>query len=70
MRTAKALIRLGGAQADLSLRWAHIHFVGFVMSRLISHFRNWWKEISSEISALGNYRRVKLFSSQSNCVKY
>ena len=26
------------AQADLSLRWAHIHFVGFVMRRLISHF--------------------------------
>ena len=24
------------AQADLSLRWAHIHFVGFVMSRLMS----------------------------------
>ena len=24
------------AQADLSLRWAHTHFVGFVMSRLIS----------------------------------
>ena len=23
------------AQADLSLRWAHIHFAGFVMSRLI-----------------------------------
>ena len=23
------------AQADLSLRWPHIHFVGFVMSRLI-----------------------------------
>ena len=23
------------AQADLSLRWAHTHFVGFVMSRLI-----------------------------------
>ena len=23
------------AQADLSLRWAHIHFVGFVVSRLI-----------------------------------
>ena len=22
-------------QADLSLRWAHTHFVGFVMSRLI-----------------------------------
>ena len=30
MRTAKTLIR-----ADLSLRWAHTHFVGFVMSRLI-----------------------------------
>ena len=30
------------AQADLSLRWAHSHFVGFVMSRLIS--------ISSEYS--------------------
>ena len=26
------------AQADLSLRWAHIHFVGFVMSRLIFLF--------------------------------
>ena len=25
------------AQADLSLRWVHTHFVGFVMSRLISH---------------------------------
>ena len=24
-----------GAQADLSLHWAHTHFVGFVMSRLI-----------------------------------
>ena len=24
------------AQADLSLRWAHSHFVGFVMSRLKS----------------------------------
>ena len=31
MRTAKALIRLGG---DLSLHWAHSHFVGFVMSWL------------------------------------
>ena len=27
---------MGFAQADLSLRWAHSHFVGFVMSRLIS----------------------------------
>ena len=25
----------GSARADLSLRWAHIHFVGFVMRRLI-----------------------------------
>ena len=27
------------AQADLSLRWAHTHFVYFVMSRLIYFFR-------------------------------
>ena len=27
MRTAKTLIRLGGCKADLSLRWAHTHFV-------------------------------------------
>ena len=26
---------VGGGFADLSLRWAHSHFVGFVMSRLI-----------------------------------
>ena len=32
---AKTLIRLGGWPADLSLRWAHSHFVGFVMRRLI-----------------------------------
>ena len=25
------------AKADLSLRWAHTHFVGFVMSRLINN---------------------------------
>ena len=45
---AKTLIRLGecpywywsdwaNAQADLSPRWAHTHFVGFVMRRLICH---------------------------------
>ena len=28
------------AQADLSLRWAHSHFVGFVMSRLKCYFCN------------------------------
>ena len=27
------------AQTDLSLRWAHSHLVGFVMSRLISSMR-------------------------------
>ena len=26
------------AQADLSLRWAHSHFVGFVMMRLMMRF--------------------------------
>ena len=29
------------AQADLSLRWAHTHFVGFVMSRLIYQNCSW-----------------------------
>ena len=33
--TAKTLIRLGEAQADLTLRWAHNHIVGFVMLWLI-----------------------------------
>ena len=32
VRPAKTQI----SQADLSLRWAHTHFVGFVMSRLRS----------------------------------
>ena len=27
-------MRTADAKADLSLRWAHSHFVGFVMSRL------------------------------------
>ena len=36
MRTAKTLIRLADAQADLSLSWAHTHFVGFVVSWLMS----------------------------------
>ena len=35
MRTAKTLSDWAHAQGDLSLRWAHTHFVGFVMSRLI-----------------------------------
>ena len=32
---------LADAQADLSLRWAHSHFVGFVRSRLICHKIMW-----------------------------
>ena len=57
MRTAKTLIRLGGcslwsdwadAQADLSLRWAHSHLVGFVMSRLIWRFVHPWQVILHE----------------------
>ena len=40
MRTAKTLIRLGDAQADLSLHLAYSHFVGFVMSRLILFTQN------------------------------
>ena len=35
MQTAKTLIRLGGHPGDPSLRWAHTHFVGFIMSQLI-----------------------------------
>ena len=31
------------AQADLSLRWVHSHFVGFVMSWLTSCFHYFWK---------------------------
>ena len=32
-RLEKTLIRLGGVQADLSLRWSHNHIVGFVRVR-------------------------------------
>ena len=35
MRTAKTLIGWADAQADLSLRWAYSHFVGFVVRRLM-----------------------------------
>ena len=34
------------AQADLSLRWAHTHFVGFVMSRLIW---NWLENVQESL---------------------
>ena len=44
MWIARTLIRLGrclaDAQADLSLRWVHTHFVGFVMKRLICYDKN------------------------------
>ena len=50
------------AKADLSLRWAHTHFVGFVMSRLISELTDlsnlvldfnhyYWKK-NQDISAI------------------
>ena len=32
--------RLADAKADLSLRWAHSHFIGFVMMRLKCSFRS------------------------------
>ena len=35
LSTQGRLIRLDGCPADLSLRWAHSHIVGFVMRRLI-----------------------------------
>ena len=38
-KTNKMSMRPADAQADLSLRWAHTHFVGFVMSRLILYNR-------------------------------
>ena len=34
-RKLVSLVTQNDAQADLSLRWAHSHFVGFVMRRLI-----------------------------------
>ena len=39
------------AQAELSLRWAHSHFVGFVIRRLIwwqlsSLYKVWWRCLS------------------------
>ena len=33
------------AQTDLSLRWAYTHFVGFIMSRLISFISKIWKPV-------------------------
>ena len=50
------------AQVDLCLRWAHSHFVGFVMRRLISvliiHFRilTQYKQLASNINFLFKFR--------------
>ena len=50
MRTPKTLSDWADAQADLSLRWAHTHFVGFVMSRLMFHTQqpNQWPHFAME----------------------
>ena len=37
------------AQADLSLCWAHSHFVGFVMLRLILYFPNDFKFLDRQV---------------------
>ena len=62
MRTAKTLIRLGGcpgsdwvdAQADLSLHWAHTHFVGLVMS--------WLKILTIHMLITGNSIYLFIFN--------
>ena len=60
VRPAKTQIRLGGwadSQADLSLRWAHSHFVGFVMRRLKSP-QTWThrQTANTVISSLSSFR--------------
>ena len=40
--------QLADAQADLSLRWAHSHFVGFVVRRLICYIVDWAIKLKSE----------------------
>ena len=44
------------AQADLSLRWAHSHFVGFVVRRLMYSFNTWRKHfaVQKESSSINN----------------
>ena len=45
------------AQADLSLRWAHSHFVGFVMSWLICKMVRWkWLICLSYTTTSNNYQ--------------
>ena len=47
MRTAKILIRLGGC-------WAHSHFVGFIMRRLIFFSMPWTIDLTMRKSLLRN----------------
>ena len=49
------------AQADLSLRWVHIHFVGFVMSRLICH-----QQIGKGIALVTSHRQLPAVFSNTN----
>ena len=49
MWTANTLIRLGECQTDPSLRWAHSHFVGFLMLRLKYWTLSWVHFLSDAI---------------------
>ena len=61
------------AQADLSLRWAHIHFVGFVVSWLICHrwtFQSCNRRYSAfclDILYLSYDRKKLIFRDSANC---
>ena len=61
MRTAKTLIRLGGSQVDLRLRWAHSHFVGFVMLRLKYIIRCHFRWFSGVVTNEGEEFLVGVF---------
>ena len=52
------------AQADLSLRWAHTHFVGFVVSQLICHMVLSKPEVCN-VNGLHHYDNKTL--AQNNC---
>ena len=68
VRQAKTQISLGirpvhsDSQADLSLRWAHSHFVGFVMSRLICFWFPWkqmtWHNLASNFQSTNNNNNI------------
>ena len=47
------------AKADLSLRWAHSHIVGFVMRRLISKQRE--RRVSSDVSHMSLVTRKPFY---------